>query len=100
MRLAHHRLIVNDMSSCINYPAVATQPGIPVRQQESAWLLRWSDDNKRTNADHQIKGILFTPAGKELFSVVQKIPNPAYTEAMLKALRQEGWTAIPLSNES
>ena len=46
MRLAHHRLIVNDMTSHMDFPAVANQPGILVRQQESAWLLRWVSDTK------------------------------------------------------
>ena len=90
MRLAHHRLIVNDMTSYTSFAEIASQPGVEVRQQESAWLLLWPGDTRRTDANHQIKGILFTLAGKELFPVVQKIPNPVYTEAMLKALRQEG----------
>ena len=97
MRLAHHRLIVNDMNAHRDFKTVAKQPGIPVRQQESAWVLRWTGD---TNAAHQIKGILFTPAGKELFAVVQQTPNPAYTEAMLKTLNQGGRTTIPLPSES
>ena len=94
MRLAHHRLIVNDMTSYIDLVVDSSQLPL-VRQQELTWLLRWSDDTKR----HRINGILFTPAGKELFPVVQKSPNPAYTAAMLKALGQEGCTAIPLSME-
>ena len=97
MRLAHHRLIVNDMTSYLNISLDSSQPGLLVRQQESAWLLRWSDDAKQTASNQRIKGILFTPAGKELFAVVQKIPNPAYTTAMLKALEQEGWAATPIS---
>ena len=100
IRLAHHRLMVNDMTSHIDFPTVANQPGIPVRLQESSWLLRWASDTMPNDAAHRIEGILFTPAGKELFAVVQKSPNPAYTLAMLKALEQGGWTAIPLSNES
>ena len=100
MRLAHHRLIVNDMNSYIKVAVGSRQPTVAVRQQELTWLLRRSDDNKRTDADHRIEGILFTLAGEELFAVVQKTPDPAYTAAMLKALKQEGWTANPLSNES
>ena len=100
MRLAHHRLIVNDMNSYIDLPVNSNQPIVSVRQQESSWELHWSHDTKRTDSDSRIKGILFTPAGRELFAVVEKIPNPPYTEAMLKTLGQEGWTVIPLSNES
>ena len=96
MRLAHHRLISNDMNSYLG----SIPPVVTVRQQELIWLLRRSDDTKRSDVDRQFRGLLFTPAGKELFAVVQKLPNPAYTAAMLKTLEQEGWTAIPLSNES
>ena len=98
MRLPHHRLIINDMNSYINIAVGSSQPMVAVRQQELAWLLRWPDDAKRTNADVRLHGILFTPAGRELFAVVQKIPIPAYTAAMLNALKEEGWTATPLSN--
>ena len=98
MRLAHHRLIINDMNSYINIAVGSSQPIVSVRQQELVWLLGWPDDTKRTNADVRLHGILFTPAGRELFAVVQKIPVPAYTAAMLKALKEEGWTATPLSN--
>ena len=96
MRLAHHRLIVNDMNSYINVAVGSRQPIVAVQQQELAWLLRWAVDTKPNDATHRIKGILFTPAGKELFAVVQKTPNPAYTSAMLKTLEQDGWTTIPL----
>ena len=100
MRLAHHRLIVNDMASYINVAVGSSQPRVAVLQQELTWLLSWSDDNQQADADHRIEGILFTLAGKELFAVVKKTPNPAYTAAMLKALEQGGWTVILLSNES
>ena len=98
MRLAHHRLIINDMSSAIEFTVNSSQSIVAVRQHEFSWSLRRSDNKKRTNAEHRIEGILFTPAGKELFPVVQKIPNPAYKAAMLKALEQDGWTVTPLSN--
>ena len=100
LRLAHHRLVVNDMNSYINLAAATSQRLVAVRQQGLTWLLRWSDVSKRTDADHRIPGILFTPAGEELFAVVQKTPNPAYTAAMLNALEQGGWTVTPFSNQS
>ena len=100
MRLAHHRLISNDMNSHTEFAAVAYQRGIPVRQQEAAWLLCRAGDTKPNDATRRIKGVLFTPAGKELFAVVLKTPNQAYTAAMLKTLEQDGWTTIPLSGES
>ena len=95
MRLAHHRLIVSDMNSYIDLSVGSSRAGV-VRQQESTWLLRWPDDTNR----HRIEGILFTPAGKELFAVVQKISSPTYTAAMVKDLEQGGFTVVPLSNES
>ena len=100
MRLAHHRLIINDMNSRRNFAETVSHPGFPVRQGESTWLLRWSGDTKPNDAPRRISGILFTPAGEELFAVVQKTPNPAYTVAMLEVLEKDGWAMIPLSNAS
>ena len=97
MRLAHHRLISYDMNSYTDFTEAASQPGLPIRQGESAWLLRWSGETKPSDAPRRISGILFTPAGKELFAVVQKTPNPAYTVAMLKTLEQDGWTVTLIS---
>ena len=96
MLLAHHRLIINEMSSYRGFAVGPSLPGIQVRQQESAWLLSWARDTKPNDEAYRIKGILFTPAGKELFKVVQKTPNPAYTTAMLKTLEQDGWTTVPI----
>ncbi len=92
MRLAHHRLIVSDMSTRLNFSTDLGQRRVIVRQQESAWALRKSDDSEPNT---QIGGVLFTPAGKELFAVVQKIPVPAYTEAMLQTLKKNGWKVTP-----
>ena len=97
MRLAHHRLIVNDMSSYIDLVEDSSQPIFAIRQQELTWSLRWSGDNKDNK---RIAGILFTSAGIELVAVVEKIPIPAYTAAMLKALEQGGWTVALISNQS
>ena len=97
MRLAHHRLIVNEMRSHRDFNSGSSQPTVAVRQQDLAWVLRWSDVNTPPDSERLIRGILFTPAGKELFPVVQKVPNPAYRVAMLKALEQDGWTVTPLS---
>lgn len=96
MRLSHHRLIVNDMTSYTGFSSDLDSM-IVVRQQELIWALHWTDGSKRSSESHRIKGILFTPAGKELFPVVQKVPNPTYTAAMLESLKQEGWTATPVS---
>ncbi len=97
MRLSHHRLIVNDMTSYIEFTDELSQLEFVARQQELTWTLHWSSNSGQNKENHRIKGLLFTPAGTELFAVVQKIPNPAYTAAMLNALKQEGWTATPIS---
>ena len=100
MRLAHHRLINNEMNTATNIGIGSRLPKVGVRQQNSAWALRWSDETQGPDAVHLMSGILFTPAGKELFAVVEKTPNPAYTAAMLKALEQGGWTVILPTKES
>ena len=78
----------------------SSQPIVLARQQESSWALRWSRDTNSTGAKRRIKGVLFTLAGIELFAAVEEIPNPQYTTAMLKTLEQDGWTPIPIPNES
>ena len=94
MRLAHHRLIVNEMNAATNIGVGSSLPRVIVRQQNLAWQLSWSRENQGPDTVRPMHGVLFTPAGKELFAVVEKIPNPAYTEAMLKALEKEGWRVI------
>ena len=98
--LAHHRLIDNNMASYIDIEADTRKSNLVVQQHEITWLLRRSDATTETDGHGRIKGILFTPAGKELFAVVQKNPSPAYTSAMLKALDQEGWTVTQFHNLS
>ena len=95
MRLVHHRLIINEMNAQLNVGTVSGKQMVVVRQQESSWVLRSSDDTRQTDFGHPIAGILFTPAGKELFAIVERTPNPAYTAAMLNALEQGGWTVTP-----
>ena len=91
MRLAHHRLIINDMTSYRELERGSIQSGLQVRHADSTWLLRPSDAAKNKDAPIRINGLLFTPAGEELFAVVQKIPNPAYTSAMVSALSRDSW---------
>lgn len=95
MRLAHHRLIVNDMNSYIDLSVSSNQLTI-VRQQESTWLMNRNGGSEQ----FRIKGILLTSAGKELFAVVEKIPVPAYTAAMLKSLEKDGYTLNLIANET
>ena len=100
IRLAHHRLIVNDMTSHLTIDTELAETGFAALQGEATWMLRRSGDRKKTKKEYQIKGILLTPAGEELFAVVQKISNPAYTEAVLKILGQEGWSVTPSPREA
>ena len=99
MRLAHHRLIINDMNSYVNFKVESSQSILIVRQHEATWHLRRSGSVSEADGRARIKGILLTPAGKEIFAVVQKNPNSAYTQAMLKALEQDGWTAAQVPYE-
>lgn len=100
MRLAHHRLVINEMDSITNIKLGPEPSMYPVRYHEYAWGLAPSDATKRTDPGHPISGILFTPAGEELFRVVEKAPNPDYTGAMLEELKNQGWTVSPITIRS
>ena len=97
MRLAHHRLIVSSMNSRLNLPLDPSEHTILVRHQELSLTLRWPDCEGRSDAPPPIRGIMFTPAGEELFAVVEKIPVPDYREAVLEFLEAEGWVANPVA---
>ena len=103
MRLAHHRLIVNDMTSYIELRlwTLVNQDCWSVNWKLT-WLLRWSGEAKQADSNQRIRGILFTPAGKELFRGRAEDPqSQRIPSAMLKALEQEGCTAVtPISNKS
>ena len=96
MRLAHHRLIVNDMTSHTTLAVDQVMPIIAVRQREVSWVLRWNAVSKPVSESYRIRRILFTLAGKELFSVVEKVPMPDYSAAMLKTLQKDGWAVTPI----
>ena len=91
MDLAHHRLINNDMNTHINYNSDALREGavIPVSHAGRSMMLRRSDLNAEVS---QIKGVLFTRAGKELFRVVERIPTPEYSRKMVETLEADGWS--------
>ena len=98
--LAHHRLIIGDMSTYHNLPLGPSRPFIPAQHQELTLTLHRSDAEIRNGATHRIRGLLLTPAGKELFAVVEKTPAPEYRAAMLISLEQEGWTVTQVSSPS
>ena len=98
--LAHHRLINGDMNTYHNLTLGPSRPFIPVRHQELTWILSRPNDELQNDTSKQIKGLLFTPAGKELFAVVEKIPVPEYRAAMLTHLEQEGWVVSRASGPS
>ena len=70
---------------------------VAVRQQDLFLMLHRSADDERSNATGRISGLLFTPAGEELFAVVEKTPVPEYRATMLTSLKQEGWTVTQVS---
>ena len=100
MRLAHHRLIINDMSSRINFSGSSPEILSILDHQGKSWVLRWSTDSNSPATTRSISGILLTPAGQELSRVVERIPVPEYTQAMFEHLGKEGWTAIPFAPPS
>ena len=95
IRLAHHRLIVNDMNSYRTITGGSLGPIYPVKHQGKSVVLRPSSQNN-TVSSLQIKGILFTPAGEELARVVEHIPMPEYTQAMIEDLKKQGWDVLPV----
>ena len=89
--LAHHRLINGDISTHYKPAISPRQPIYHVQHQELTFILSRPNDELRNDAARRISGLLFTPAGKELFAVVEKSPVPEYRAAMLRSLAQEGW---------
>ena len=96
MRLAHHRLIVNDMNSLRTITGGSLGPIYPVKHQGNSFVLRASPQHS-TASSLEIKGILFTPAGEELAGVVEHIPMPEYTQAMIEDLKKQGWDVLPVT---
>ena len=96
--LAHHRLIIGDMTTYHDLPLGPSQPMIPVQHQELTLILRRPNDETPNDRTHRIRGILFTTAGKELFAVVEKTPVPEYREAMVTSLEKEGWIVTRVSD--
>ena len=92
MRLAHHRLIVNDVNSRLNLSG-GPKPIFFATHQGQVRLLESSTET----SSRLINGILFTPAGEELARVVERIAVPEYTEAMLQDLYKQGWAVRPVS---
>ncbi len=94
MRLTHHRLIIPEMDSLLNV-GENPRPMFVAQHQGQAWLLVSKTETTADNPYHPINGILFTPAGEELFRVVERIPVPEYTAAMFKDLDKQGWVVRP-----
>ena len=95
MRLAHHRLIINDWTS---RRVVGRSPSgifFITKHQGQSWYMQWPTDSASAAIRRPISGILFTPAGAELSRVVERIPVPEYTKAMFEQLEKEGWRVTP-----
>ncbi len=99
IKLAHHRLIVNDMTSRRTITGGAVGPIYPVKHQGKSYVLRASPQHN-TASSLEISGILFTPAGEELARIVEHIPLPEYTQAMIEDLKKGGWDVLPVSDAS
>ncbi len=97
MRLAHHRLINGDMNSYLTISGDPSGLIYAANHQGRTLLLQSPPDSGVYPPGRNINGILFTPAGKELFRVVERIPVPEYTQAMLQDLQNQQWTVTPVS---
>ena len=95
MRLAHHRLIISDMSSELTISGSSQGIFYVVSHQGKTCVFQWSTGSDRPTTSRSISGILFTPAGEELSRVVERIPVPEYTQGMFEHLKGQGWTANP-----
>ncbi len=100
MKLAHHRLINNDMNSYRTINGGPLGPIYPVKHQGQMFLLQSSTPGKAETSSAKINGILFTPAGEELARAVEQIPVLEYTQAMFEYLKHQGWIVSPLSQGS
>ncbi len=80
-RLAHHRLIVGEFDTQRSIPLESLTKGLRVYHQAILWQIK-SDPPATLNDPYQMLGVLFTPAGQELFRIVQRVPMPSYTDAM------------------
>ena len=90
MRLVHHRLIISEMDALLNI-GNKPKPMFAAQHQGQTWLLVSKTETTAENPSHPINGILLTPAGEELSRVVERIPVPGYTKAMLQDLDKQGW---------
>ena len=84
MRLAHHRLIINDWTSRLNIGGSPSGISYLADHQGQTLTIASSIDSDSTTTSRSIFGILFTSAGEELSRVVERIPVPEYTQAMLE----------------
>ncbi len=98
-RLVHHRLIVSNMDTRRTLTAREGQLEVAAQQQDLFLILHPSTDGERGNQTGHISGLLFTPAGEELFAVVEKTPVPEYRAAMLTSLKQQGWSVSQVSGK-
>ena len=88
-RLAHHRLIVGEFDTQKEIPSQLLTRGLSVYHQDSLWLVK-SEPSAKLHDPYQMLGVLFTPAGEELFRIVQRVPVPSYTDAMRKYFLDQG----------
>lgn len=89
--LAEYGLIISDYNSWSEYGAAT------VRDDEVALPFMYGDQpyafKPHTPAtgspSHHVTGVAFTNSGKELFRIVEKIPNPSYFEAFKEFFKSQ-----------
>ena len=96
MRLVHHRLIVGELNTHITIPNEFLGLSLPLRHGGLGWAIQSSMPPEQSPEGRPINGILFTPAGEELSRVVERIPVPNYTAAMLEYMKEQNWDMLPL----
>ena len=94
-RLAHHRLTVGVVDTNITIHNSQLGSGLLLVHQGTQWIIRSSTPPDQSPDGQTINGILFTPAGDELSRVVERIPTPKYTAAMLQYMGEQHWNMDP-----
>ena len=89
VKLAHHRLIVGELETFIEIPLQSLRDGIHIYHQEKLWIIQ-ANPSAKLNDPYRLSSVLFTPAGEELFRIVQRVRTPSYTDAMRKYFLDQG----------
>jgi hypothetical protein len=88
--LQEYGLVVSDLSGYSDYQGSQLVDGIvylPLTHQNEPWVLAKQQGQARS--EMRLEGMQFSASGRELLSIVELQPVPAYTEAMRTFLRNQ-----------